>query len=174
MRRKSWLLALAAAVAAAGTALAVKPGGVLYIKAKGTKLMESSSPTAKPVGLLQPGQEVTWDGSDPSNKQWHRVKFQGKSGVVFQSNLSPTKPQMELLSKGGGAEVDPQAFASSGAATKALSEAAVAYGKEVKGEDAVKQLLVVEAISQQIKQEEINDRNRKVGLFTVANEGGAK
>lgn len=174
MKPKHWLLAGALALSAAGTALAVNVGGTLYIKAKNTKLMASPSPTAKAVAVLQPGQAVTWNGSDSSNKQWHKVTVEGKSGVVFQSNLSPDKPKAELLAKGGGAEVDPQAFASSGAATKALSEAAIKYGKEKNAEEALKELLVLEALSAKVTQKEINERNRKVGLFVVAGdeEGG--
>ena len=41
-----------------GTALAVKPGGKLYVKAKHTHLKDSSSPTAETLVVLEPGKGI--------------------------------------------------------------------------------------------------------------------
>lgn len=128
MRR--FLIGLAtAAVLAAGAAWAVKPGEKLYIKTKDAKLLEKADAKAKTLGTLQPGTEVTWNGSDKTNKLFHAIEAGGKKGFTLQQNLSPSKPQMELA-KDDGKPIDSQAFASSGAATKALSEAALKYSKE--------------------------------------------
>src|SRR4051812_13737067 len=118
MKRRHWLLA-AAALTLAGAAFAVAPGGKLFIRARNTRLQKDSSPTAEVVKLLQPGDEVVWNGADAKDKKWHKVTAGSVSGVVFQANLSPKPPNTELLAKTGGG-VNPQAFASSGAATKAL------------------------------------------------------
>jgi hypothetical protein len=169
MKSRKWLLASALALTGSA-ALAVNVGGALFIRAKGTKLMATTSPTANTLAVLQPGQQVVWNGADPANKQWHRVTFEGKKGVIFQANLSPQRPKMELTAKGGGAEVDPQAFASSGAATKALSEAAIKYAHEKNAADALKELLVLEALSAKVTFKEIGERNKKVGIFVIASD----
>ena len=108
----------------------MKPGEALYVKAKNTRVMKSPSPTADAVAILQPGQQVVWNGADPKNKQWHSVKAPGgKVGYVFQTNLSASAPKMELVAKDGDTKrVDPAAFVASGAAVKALSPGAEKYG----------------------------------------------
>ncbi len=173
MKRKGWLAA-SSLLLIGSAALAVKVGEPLYIRAKGTKMMESSAPTAKVVTLLQAGQQVKWLGADKANKQWHKVDFQGKQGVVFQSNLSPEKPSSELLAKGGGQEVDPQAFASSGAATKALSEAGVKYAKQVNAQAEAEKLQALEDLAASLKASDINARNKKVGIFVLAGEEASR
>lgn len=145
----------------------VKPGGKLYVKARNTKLMQSVAPTAPVVALLQPGAEVVWRGADAANKRWHKVEVDGKAGVVFQSNLSPDKPSMEVVSSGSGSGISPQVFASSGAATKALSEGSLRYAESKGIKDAPKQLLSLEHLSRQVTDAEIAARNEKVGLFVV-------
>jgi hypothetical protein len=146
MKRKFWIVA-AAGMLLGGSALAVKSGGTLYIKAKGTKVLKSpTSSTA--VATLNPGDTVTWVGADPSNKQFHKVTTSdNKAGVVLQSNLSPNAPSKEMVASGGGAEVDPQAFASSGAATKAMSESAVEYANAGGQKKAAADLVVMEQIA---------------------------
>src|SRR5262245_23769870 len=123
MRKRVRVLLAALSLCAAVTALAADDKNTLYVKARNTRLMASAAPTANVVAILQPGQQVTWLGADPKNKQWHRVKVKGKEtqeGLVFQSNLSTKPPNMELTAK-SERPVDSTAFANSGAAVKGLS-----------------------------------------------------
>jgi hypothetical protein len=157
------------ALCAAGTALAVKPGGTLFVKARNTRLMASASPTADALAILQPGKQVKWLGADPKNKQWHRVEVDGKQGVVFQSNLATQPPSMELVTKGGTQKVDPVAFANSGAAVKGLSKGAIGYGK-TKGagfSEASSQLQQLEKLAEKITTEELAAHARDARLFPV-------
>ncbi|MGQ0506747.1 MAG: SH3 domain-containing protein [Myxococcaceae bacterium] len=152
---------------------AVRVGGTLFVKARNTKLLASPSPTANVVALLQPGETVVWSGADPANKQFHRVTFGGKKGVIFQSNLSTTPPSKELVASQGGKELDPKAFASSGAATKALGETAKEYGE--KNQDlkaAVGKLQSLEKLARSVTPAEISDHAKKAGIFPVV--GGGK
>lgn len=170
MRRTRWLLGAAAVFALGGVTWAgVSKGGKLYITAKNTKVLAGPSPTANVVTTLQPGAEVTWNGADGSNKQFHHViDAAGKKGLVFQSNLSPSKPKLELVAGAGGKEMDPKAFASSGAATKALSEGSIRYAEGKGMKDAPKQLLVLEALSAQVKGAEVAEHAKKAGLHPAA------
>ncbi len=168
--RKTWLLV--AVGLSSATALAVTAGGTLYVKARNTKLLASPSPTADVVALLQPGEQVKWTGADPANKQFHRVEFGGKKGVVFQSNLSTKPPSNELVASQGGKELDPKAFASSGAATKALGETAKEYGDKSNMKDAVAKLQALEKLSRTVTPAEIADHAKKAGIFQVV--GGGK
>ena len=106
----------------------------LFIKSKDTKLLKDASFTSKELKVLQPGTEVTWKGADPKEKTLHKVLVGGKVGYVLQANLSPNKPSDEFL-VGDGKPISAHAVASSGAATKALTPAALAYAMD-KGPDA--------------------------------------
>ncbi len=173
MRMRGRLLVAMLALGAAGTALAVKPGEALYVKARNTRVMASASPTADLLSLLQPGQQVTWRGADPKNKQWHRVEVDGKQGVVFQSNLSTQPPQLELVVDNGVRQVDPVAFASSGAAVKLLSDATLSYGSS-KGTDyaqAATQLRQLGALARELTLDEVAERARKARLHPVVGSG---
>jgi hypothetical protein len=119
--------AIVAALAIAATALAADRA--LFIKSKDTKLLKDASFTAKQLSLLQPGTEVMWKGADAKEKTLHKVVAGGKEGYVLQANLSPNKPAEEVLT-GDGKPVSAQAVASSGAATKALTPAALKYANE--------------------------------------------
>jgi hypothetical protein len=169
MRIAGTRLVAVLALCAAGAALAVKPGGTLFVKARNTRLMANASPTADAVAILQPGQEVRWLGADPKNKQWHRVEVEGKQGVVFQSNLAPKAPQLELVAQNGVRQLDPVAFASSGAAVKLLGEGVISYGTS-KGEDygqAAAQLRQLGTLAREIPLEEVSERARKAKLLPV-------
>jgi uncharacterized protein YgiM (DUF1202 family) len=137
-----------ATLALAIPAKAVSKGGKLYIKSKDTKVLEKADPRSKPLGTLQPGDEVTWNGADEANKQFHAIDSGKVKGFTLQQNLSPSKPQPELLSKDNGAPIDAKAFASSGAATKALNEAALkAAGKKQTNAELVKGLATAEGVA---------------------------
>jgi len=157
-----------AAVLAGGTALAAKVGDVLFIKAKNTKVLASASPTADVVAVLQPGEPVKWGGADAANAKYHKVDTKsGKSGVVFQSDLSPNKPSNEVIGSEGGKSVDAQAFASSGAATKALGESAKEYGQKKDMGEAVADLSALEDLSKKVTLADAADHAKKAGLFPV-------
>jgi hypothetical protein len=174
-RGRLWVAALA--LLAAGSALAVKAGGSLYVKARNTRLMASAAPGADAVAVLQPGQQVEWMGADPKNKQWHQVKVAGRQGVVFQSNLAAKPPNMELVAQEGVKQVDPVAFASSGAAVKLLSDGVIRYGSD-KGADygqAAEQLRQLGTLARDIPLKEVSERARKARLHPVVGpeSGGA-
>ncbi|MCC6337796.1 MAG: SH3 domain-containing protein [Myxococcales bacterium] len=145
------LIGLAAsALLVASAAYAVKPGENLYIKTKDAKLLEKPDAKAKVLGTLKAGQEVKWKGSDAKNKLFHSIEAGGKQGFTLQQNLSPNKPQMEIASD-DGKPIDPQAFASSGAATKALSDAALTYAAETPDAATLtKGLLTAEGIAKSV------------------------
>ncbi len=171
MKTKHWLLVGAAVCASAGSAVAVPKGGALFIKARNTKIYKSPSATSEAVTTMQPGQEVKWQAADKT-KPWHKVEVNGQEGFTLQSNLSPTKPTNEVTS--GGGSVDAQAFASSGAATKALGDGAVAYGKKQGKEESVKQLLALEALAKQVKMSEVAAHAKAAGIFQVVGDDGAQ
>lgn len=171
MRTRAAITAAVLALGLPGAAAAVKVNEPLYVKAKNTRVMQSPSPTADTVVILQPGEQVTWQGADPKNKQWHRVDAPGgKKGFVFQSNLSTTPPNMELVTDGGQKrKVDPKGFVASAAAVKALSPGAVKYG-EGKGGDskkAVEQIQALEGLAKKVSPDDLARHAREAGLFQV-------
>ena len=132
MNRRVMGWAASAALGLAGVSFAADRQ--LYIKSKDTKLLKDPSFTAGVVATLQPGMEVTWKGADAKEKTLHKVVANGKEGFVLQANLTPSKPANEVLSS-DGKSVSANAVASSGAATKALTPAAIKYA-EAKGPTA--------------------------------------
>lgn len=169
MRRRLLGLALFLSLLGGLSALAVKPGGALYVKAKDTKVLEKADPKAKVLGLLQPGTQVTWGGADKANRLMHQVTgldSAGKklSGYVLQANLSPSQPQPEYLTRDDGKPIDPEAFKSSGAATKALDEVALEYAKAKQMPQQAERLIALEAISRSVPAARLNERSRALGL----------
>ena len=134
----------AAALLSASWAGAVAVGGKLYIKSKDTKVLKDPKADAKPVTTLQPGAEVTWKGASAKDKAFHEVESGGKKGFVLMSNLSPN-PVAQEIDSSTGKPMSAQAFASSGAATKALTPAGVTYAKgNVSKTDAAAEIIYVE------------------------------
>ena len=167
MRTRSLATAVAAlAMLAGGTALAAKVGDSLWVKARNAKVMASASPTADVVEVLQPGDEVKWFGADPSNAMWHRVQTKdGKKGLLFRTSLADKKPEAEITSS--GADVDAKSFASSGAATKALGEGAIDYGKAKNMGPAVDQIQQIEKLAKGVTASEAAQHAASAGLFPV-------
>jgi len=170
-RTRRWVSTLV--LCAASTALAAGATDVtLYVKARNTRLMASASPTADVVALLQPGQKVTWKGADPKNKQWHQVMVDGKTGLVFQSNLSKQQPSLELTAKEGSSTTDTRGLVSSGAAIRGLTDGAARYGKD-KGKkepgfaETVAQLKALDALAQSVTPDELATHADKAHLFPV-------
>jgi hypothetical protein len=145
MKRVYRAVAAAALMSASG-AWAVKVGDNLFIKAKGVKLLKepkATSAAASPKELAV-GDTVVWKGP-ATDKAFHQIEVGGKSGFVLMSSLSPNKPQMEVVE--GGKALDTKAFASSGAATKGLTQAALSYsGKKAEGGDNTLKKAAVQVI----------------------------
>jgi hypothetical protein len=132
-------------------ALAVKPGGTLYVRTKDARVLEKADAKAKLVVTLQPGTAVTWQGPDAQNRQFHRVETDKASGFTLQANLSPSQPQEERLARDNGAPINAQAFASSGAATRALSGAALKVSEDKPDREALARALIsVEATAKAV------------------------
>jgi hypothetical protein len=110
----------------ASAAWAVKEGDSLYVKAK-TKALKDAKATAGTVKDLNVGDVVVWKGA--VDKVFHKVLIGTKEAYVTVSALSPNKPMLESLETGKPG-LDTKAFASSGAATKGLTEASLKYAKE--------------------------------------------
>jgi hypothetical protein len=122
----------AAALLSAGSAWAVKVGENLFVKTQGVKLLKEAKATSAPVSGSSPlkvGDSVVWKGPDATDKTFHKVEFGKLSGFVLMTSLSPNKPTGEIA-EAGKAPIDTKAFASSGAATKGLTPAALAYTGE--------------------------------------------
>ena len=143
---KSSIRAVAAiALISAGGAWAVAKGGKLYIKSKDTKVLKDPKAGATAVVTVQPGTEVVWNGASDKDKAFHDVSVKGKQGFVLMSNLSPNQVSAELDAS-SGKPMSAQAFASSGAATKALTPAAIKYSETKKGtaEESAAMVIYVE------------------------------
>jgi len=164
------LLALACMMTG-GPALAVKPPGTLYIKAKNTHLKASSSPTADTLAVLQPGKAVTFDART-ANTPWCKVtvatdKKGSVQGFVYQANLAVSPPSMEVSSKNPTKPLSPEAFASSGAAVKALGPGAIEYGKSLSRPESVQQLIALESLAASVSEAQVAEYARAGGLPEV-------
>lgn len=165
-------LALAAALLLSGGASAVGKGGTLYIRARDTRLLAEPQLSAKVLATLQPGHEVKWLGTAPGGKQLHGVEVTvaGKAvtGYTLQQNLTPNKPAAEYLARDDGKPMSAQAFASSGAATKALSEAGLKYSNEKRDMlELTKGVMTAEGIAASVDRHEAARQHQ-------ARTGGAK
>lgn len=128
----------------AGGAWAVAKGGKLYIKSKDTRVLKEPKAGAKEVTKLQPGAEVVWNGASEKDKQFHEIVAGGKKGFVLMSNLTPNAAVQEVDSS-TGKPMSAQAFATSGAATKALTPAGVTYAKgSVEKSEAAAEIIYAE------------------------------
>lgn len=132
-------------LAALGALAAGAEDRKVYIKTKDTKLLKEPKATSATVGKpLAAGTEATWKGASPRDKEFHEVVVDPKTkGFVLKANLSPSKPQMEIATT-NGAPMSPQAFASSGAASKALTPAAIKYAEKKHVTNAAAQVIYVE------------------------------
>ena len=160
----------------AGAAYALNTGDTVYVRARDTQVLKKASATADTLLKLQPGDAVVWRGADRDQPKWHRVDIHGQVGFVWFSNLSTKPPDQELLTLPQGAsKVDARAFASSGAAGKALTEGAIRYGSQDeknKGDmkpsmkEAVRETLTLEAIAQQRTAAELHQQAARVAKGT--------
>ncbi|GEM_PF-1400084 len=161
-RSKAFRAALAVAVIAS-PAFAVKPGGTLYIRSKDTTLLKKADLKAPAVTKLQPGTEVVWNGPDEKDAKFHKVKAGAKEGFVLQANLTPSKPSDEVGADGKG--ISARAVASSGAATRTLSESGKMYAEKTPDlTTAGKQVVLLEGINVAVKEKDVVDHAAKAGL----------
>jgi hypothetical protein len=162
-QRTRWLLC--AALAVAGPAAAVKVGDKVYVKSSGVSAWDKADGKGKKTAL-KAGDEVSWQGPDDKHKEMQLINFGPggkKKGYVNIAVLSPNKPADEI--SGDGKTTSAQAFASSGAASKALTSAGLKYA-EGGGEKAV--LAAAEIIhlegSSEDEKKNVADHVKKAGL----------
>lgn len=160
MKRVVRLVGALALMSASG-ALAISKGGTLYIKNKGVKLLKDAKATAGAVGKeLAVGSTVVWNGPSEKDKTFHEVVTpDGKKGYVLATNLSPSKPADEIATS-TGAPMSAQAFASSGAATKGLTEASLKYSEA--SDETVKKATV------QVIYSEEHNKNKQTDVALAA------
>jgi hypothetical protein len=134
-------------VTLAAVAYAAAKGDTLFVRAKNTHLKKAADATAATMAILQPGDPVSYVGPASGSHGWHEVQAKGAEGFMYQSNLTTSKPQLELI--GAQQSVSPEVFASSGAATRGLADGAKHYGTVTKGQyaKAVKDIETVEDIA---------------------------
>src|SRR6185503_2933866 len=111
----------------AANAFAVKKGDKLFIKGNGVNMWDKVDASGKKTALKQ-GDEVTWNGPSDKDKSMHEIEFKKKKGFIQMANLTPNKPADEVTSS-DGKTTSAAAFASSGAATKAMSESGLKYAQ---------------------------------------------
>jgi len=136
----------------------------LYIRSKDTKIFGNPDFKGAPVAVGQPGDSVIWKGADPKNKLAHKIVLGKKEGFTVQANLSTQKPNSETMAKDDGKAIDAQAFASSGAATKALSDAGLKYAGQKKGlEELTKGLMTAEGVAATVDEKAVGELASRVG-----------
>ena len=172
-QRLSFWLALVG-LSLGGPALADEPARTLYVKAKNTHLKVSGSPTADTLRVLQPGHPVKYLGRE-STTPWHRVSVaadQGPlQGFIYQANLSASPPALEALSKDPQKPLSPEAFASSGAAIKAIGPGTIEFGKTLDHSESVQQLIHLSELASQVRDADVAAYARAAGLPEVVGSG---
>lgn len=165
--KRHWLLLGALGLGAVAFAA---NDGVLYVRAKNTRLLATPTPTANAIATLQPGEPVKYGGADPKSPRWHKVVAGGKTGYVFQTNLTTQKPKEEIRAQ-GAVQVSTSGKASKGAAVKALGGGAISFGQaEPEKKSVVDQLQAVDAIANRVTGKQLAAHTRSNGL-TVATGG---
>lgn len=152
MRRLPLCLLLACVLGAPALAAAPKLEAQktrLYVRARATRLLKTASAASAPVALLNPGDEVVWLGQDPKDKRYHHVKAKAGRGYVLGSALQFEPPRKEVTSTKGDTQ-DARAFLTSAAATKALGQGAIEYGKQQNMEESVQQLQQLEKVAAEV------------------------
>jgi hypothetical protein len=178
----------------AGLALAGEPK-TLYVKAHEAKVLKEPDAAADELGTVKFGDEVTW--LEAAKRPFHKVsatvkaapgpkkkkdKNAGKEvkveGYLLQQSLTANKPQEEIAGTGEH-KLSAQAFASSGAATKAMSEAGLKYAARKDEKDkkanmalAVKGIISAEALAKDVATREATEKEQD--SFGCKVNGGCK
>jgi hypothetical protein len=161
-RGTRWTLVALAVVCAASAVAGVAKGGKLYIKGTGVNMWDKPDASGKKTALKN-GEEVTWNGPSDKDKSMHEIMFKNKKGYVQMANLTPNKPADEVTSS-DGKTTSAAAFASSGAATKAMSESGLKYAKgEPATEEVAAGLIHLEGSSEEQKKN-VAEHVKKQGL----------
>ena len=170
MTRRWWIVLVA--VGAIGAAAAADEA-FLYARSKNTHMNRTPEAGGEMLALLQPGAKVTDLGKAPV-KNWRKVRSLGVEGFIFLSNLSTTSPHEEVVGGRGNASLSPEAFASSGAATKALGAGAIDYGNGKNYQRAVREIQLAEDLSKAIDENALRDHEvaAKIHLVTAPTPGG--
>jgi hypothetical protein len=147
-----------------GGALGLEPNTPVYVKARNTKLLGAASANAEVKAVLRVGDTLQWIAK--SSNGFHSVRLPGKEAVYFAygANLSLKPPRQEQWAA-AGTTVDTQAFASSGAATKGLSEGAFQLAvSDAQLEKAARDLLALEALQAGVTDAEVDAHLRAAKL----------
>lgn len=126
----------------------------LYIRNRETPLQKQPSLGSAVLTRIPAGATVTWLGAATPKKDFDKVRFGSQEGFVPHASLTTRKPSAEV-SKTDGKPISAQAFASSGAATRGLSEAGLKYDKTKNPNDPKLALSVIsiEGIARQVREE---------------------
>lgn len=165
-RELKWALGALAVLVASVAMAGVAKGGKLYIKGSGVNAWDKADASGK-KSPLKAGDEVTWQGADEKNKQMQAIEYGPggkKKGFVQMANLATTKP-IDEYPTGDGKGTSAAAFASSGAATKALGGAGLkmADGSGPKGIEAAAGIIHLEGSSEDQKKK-VAEHVKKAGL----------
>jgi hypothetical protein len=161
-RRTKW--ALCALLMAATAMAGVAKGGKLYIKGTGVNAYDKAEGTGKKTAL-KAGDEVTWNGADDKHKEMQAINYGPggkKKGFVHMANLTPNKPADEVASDGKATTA--QAFISSGAGGRGMSQAGLKYAEGgEKAELTAAEIIHLEGSSEDQKKN-VADHVKKNGL----------
>ncbi len=129
----------------------------VYTKSPKTQFRSNGSLNAT-IQLLDAGVQLTWTGVDKKQPQLQEVQYQGQTGFIYLSQLSPKPPAKEFnLSASGTVEsMDTQSFARSAAAAKAFGEGALTYAEAKDQGDIAKQIIAAEVLSERIDLKDLN------------------
>jgi hypothetical protein len=171
---RRWAAALGIAAMLGAGAYAATKGDTLFVRAKNTHLKKAPEATASTLLILQPGNPVSYVAPATGARGWHQIQAKGGEGFVYQSNLTTSKPQLEII--GAQQSVDPEVFASSGAATRALSEGAIHYGTVSESEyaRAVKDIQNSETVALQVKDPDLASHEASHHLHAMVGVGAAQ
>ena len=176
---KKTLLGLALTLALGASTRAEAEDKVLYIRARNTRVLKAANASAATVAVLQTGEVVKWLGADKGDPKFHNVEatVKGKKvkGLVFVSNLSAEKPKTELVAKEASRGFR-TADQSAGAATKALSDGAVAYGKKKQkknADESIASLVALEKLSAEVGPSDISAYAKAAGIAPVVQQSTA-
>lgn len=139
----------------------------LWVRTPKTQVLAAPKGSAKVKGTLPVGAEVRWLGAAPGAPGFHRVRCEKPAleGFVLQTSLATRPLAEETLASGANAEkLKPEAFASSGAATKAVSEGGKRYAQAKNRAEALAQLEALEAVVKSIGPKDVAAHGAAAGL----------
>jgi hypothetical protein len=121
MPSRTWL---ALALLPCTGALALKDGDTVYVRSRNTKLLEAPRADANAKQTLSAGEALTWRRAAAGNFHEVQTRAEQQTGFVYYANLALKLPKEERWSA-ANTTADREAFATSGAATRGLTQGAV-------------------------------------------------